>query len=78
MRCVLDGFPTAIVFVSAEVDGVLVGLSANSLVSVSLDPPLVSLSFVRSSTSWPLLRRAPRWGVSILGEKQTHVLSKLR
>lgn len=78
MRQVLAGFPTGIVLVAAEVEGSVVGLSANSFTSVSLDPPLVSISFAYTSTSWPILRKAPRWGVSVLGEDQAHVLQELR
>jgi flavin reductase (DIM6/NTAB) family NADH-FMN oxidoreductase RutF len=78
MRHVLAGFPTGLVLVAAEVEGSVVGLSANSFTSVSLDPPLVSISFAHTSTSWPALRRAPRWGVSVLGEQQAHVLQELR
>lgn len=78
MRHVLAGFPTGVVLVAAEVEGRVVGLSANSFTSVSLDPPLVSISFAHTSTSWPALRRAARWGVSVLGEDQAHVLQELR
>ncbi|MHC5557879.1 flavin reductase family protein [Kocuria sp. U4B] len=78
MRQVLAGFPTGIAVVAAEVEGRIVGLSANSFTSVSLDPPLVSISFAHTSTSWPLLRAAPRWGISVLGEQQAPVLQELR
>lgn len=78
MRHVLAGFPTGIAVVAAEVKDRVVGLSANSFTSVSLDPPLVSISFAHTSTSWPLLQRAPRWGISVLGEEQTYVLQELR
>lgn len=47
MRHALAGFSTGLSVVAAEVDGQLVGMAANSLVSVSLDSPLVSLSFAR-------------------------------
>ena len=78
MRGVLAGFATGVVVVAAEVEGAVVGLSANSFTSVSLDPPLVSISFAHTSTSWPVLREASRWGVSVLGEQQSHVLQELR
>ena len=78
MRHVLAGIPTGIVVVAAATDGGVVGLSANSFTSVSLDPPLVSLSFAHTSTTWPLLRKEPRWGLSVLGEDQQHVLQELR
>lgn len=78
MRHALAGFSTGLSVVAAEVDGQLVGMAANSLVSVSLDPPLVSLSFARASTTWPILRRAERWGISVLGVGHEQVLSDLR
>ncbi len=78
MRHVLAGFPTGIAVVAAHREGRVVGLSANSLVSVSLDPPLVAVSFAKASTSWPLLRRAPHWGISILGEDGGDVLTRMR
>src|SRR4051795_6555694 len=78
MRHALAGFATGIAVVAAEVDCGVVGLSANSFTSVSLDPPLVSVSFAETSTSWPQLRRATRWGISVLGETQAGILNELR
>lgn len=78
MRRTLAGFSTGLAVVAAEVGGRIVGMPANSLVSVSLEPPLVSLSFAHTSTTWPALRRAERWGVSVLGKEQEQVLRDLR
>jgi len=78
MRHTLAGFATGLAVVAAVVDGRVVGMAANSLMSVSLDPPLISLSFARSSTTWPVLRRAPRWGISVLGEGDAGLLQALR
>ncbi|MEU2577492.1 flavin reductase family protein [Streptomyces anulatus] len=78
MRRTLAGFATGLSVVAAGIDGQIVGMPANSLASVSLDPPLVSLAFAHTSTTWPVLRRAPRWGISVLGEAQTQVLQDLR
>lgn len=78
MRHVLAGFPTGISVVAAHLEGRTVGLSASSLVSLSLDPPLVAVSFAKTSTSWPLLRQARRWGISILGEDSDDVLARMR
>ncbi len=78
MRQSMAGFATGLSVVAAEVDGEIVGMPANSLVSVSLDPPLVSLSFAHTSTTWPVLRRAERWGISVLGAEQEQVLRDLR
>lgn len=78
MRHTLAGFSTGLSVVAAEVDGQVVGMPANSLVSVSLDPPLVMLSFAHTSTTWPVLLRAERWGISVLGVGQEEVLRSLR
>lgn len=78
MRHTLAGFSPGLSVVAAKVEEKIVGMPANSLVSVSLNPPLVSLSFAHTSTTWPVLRRAQRWGISVLGEGQEDVLQDLR
>ncbi len=70
MRFATAAFATGVVLIAAEVDGVPVGMLVNSFTSVSLDPPLVSVNIARTSGTWPLLRRAGRWGISILGAQQ--------
>ncbi len=70
MRFATAAFATGVVLIAAQVDGVPVGMLVNSFTSVSLDPPLVSVNIARTSGTWPLLRRAGRWGISILGAQQ--------
>jgi flavin reductase (DIM6/NTAB) family NADH-FMN oxidoreductase RutF len=59
-------FPTGVVAIAAEIDGAQVGLAASSFVPVSLDPPLVAFCIQNTSSTWPILRRAPFLGVSVL------------
>jgi len=73
LRRVFGSFPTGVTVIAALVDGVPAGLAANSFVSVSLDPPMVSVCVAHSSTTWPILRRAGRLGVSVLGAHQEHI-----
>lgn len=61
-------FPSGVVAIAAEVDGQVLGLAASSFTSVSLDPPLVSVSLAVTSMTWPALRRAPRLGLTVLAE----------
>jgi flavin reductase (DIM6/NTAB) family NADH-FMN oxidoreductase RutF len=68
LREVFGVFPSGVVAVAAEVDGVPVGLAASSFTSVSLDPPLVSFSVATTSRTWPTLRRAGHLGVTILAD----------
>jgi flavin reductase (DIM6/NTAB) family NADH-FMN oxidoreductase RutF len=77
LRRVFGSFPTGVTVVAAEVDGVPAGLAANSFVSVSLDPPMVSICVAHSSTTWPVLRRAARLGVSVLGAHQEDIGRRL-
>jgi flavin reductase (DIM6/NTAB) family NADH-FMN oxidoreductase RutF len=61
-------FPSGVIAIAAEVDGILVGLAASTFVPVSLDPPLVSFCVQNSSTTWPKLKDLPVLGISLLGE----------
>ena len=51
-------------------DGTLVGLTANSFNSVSLNPPLVLWSLAESSLSLPAFRESPHWAVHVLATDQ--------
>lgn len=68
LREAFGHFPTGVIAIAAEIDGVRVGLAASTFVPVSLNPPLVSFCVQNSSTTWPKLRSAPRLGISVLGE----------
>ncbi|MDX1892307.1 flavin reductase family protein [Mycolicibacterium sp. 050158] len=61
-------FPSGVIAIAAEVDGVRVGLAASTFVPVSLDPPLVAFCVQNSSTTWPKLVDLPYLGISVLGE----------
>lgn len=67
LRRAMSMFPTGIIAVCAEVDGEVVGIPVNSFTSVSLEPPLVSVSVARTSTTWPKLVKSPALGLSVMG-----------
>jgi len=70
-------FPSGVVAVAANVDGRPIGLAASSFTSVSIEPPLVSISVARSSKTWPDLRRSSHLGVTILAEHHGEVCRQL-
>jgi flavin reductase (DIM6/NTAB) family NADH-FMN oxidoreductase RutF len=77
LREVFGVFPSGVVAVAADVDGVHVGLAASSFTSVSLDPPLVSFSVATTSRTWPTLRRAGHLGVTILADHHDQACRQL-
>ncbi|WP_057375634.1 flavin reductase family protein, partial [Mycobacterium tuberculosis] len=68
LREAFGHFPTGVVAIAAEVDGVRQGLAASTFVPVSLEPPLVSFCVQNTSTTWPKLTGVPMLGISVLGE----------
>ncbi|HXB49408.1 MAG TPA: flavin reductase family protein [Streptosporangiaceae bacterium] len=77
LRRVFAAFPTGVAAVAAVIDGEPSGLAASSFVSVSLDPPLVSVCVAHTSTTWPALRSAGRLGISVLGDHQEQASRQL-
>jgi flavin reductase (DIM6/NTAB) family NADH-FMN oxidoreductase RutF len=77
LRRVFGAFPSGVVAVAAYVDGAPIGLAASSFTSVSLDPPLVSFSVATASKTWPVLRRAPRLGVTVLSDHHAELARQL-
>jgi 3-hydroxy-9,10-secoandrosta-1,3,5(10)-triene-9,17-dione monooxygenase reductase component len=67
-RDVLGHFPSGIVVVTATSDGEPVGLTCQSFISVSLEPPLVAFSPAKSSVSYPRIRLAGAFCINVLAE----------
>jgi flavin reductase (DIM6/NTAB) family NADH-FMN oxidoreductase RutF len=66
-------FPAGVAVVTVEVHGERLGLTVGSLVSLSLDPPLVGVSVRRDAALHELLRDAGEFGVSLLAAGQEDV-----
>jgi len=64
-------FATGVTIVTARgADGSLVGLTASSFNSVSLEPPLVLWSLSRAAGSMPTISSGSHYAVNILGADQ--------
>lgn len=75
-RAALGMFATGVTVVTARrADGTLVGLTANSFNSVSLEPPLVLWSLARSAGSMPVFERGSHYAINILAASQ-HTLAE--
>jgi flavin reductase (DIM6/NTAB) family NADH-FMN oxidoreductase RutF len=70
-REALGMFATGVTIVTARsADGALVGLTANSFNSVSLDPPLVLWSLARGAASMAALSTGSHYAINILAASQ--------
>src|SRR5438132_4371893 len=74
-RRVMGMFVTGVTVVTVEVGGEAHGMTANAVMSVSLDPPLVCVSVNRRARMDGLLQRAGGFAVNILAQDQ-QVLSQ--
>lgn len=77
LRQAFGCFPSGVTALCAMIDGAPRGMAASSFTSVSLEPPLVSVCVARSSTTWPVLARADRLGVSVLASDHADVATSL-
>ena len=73
LREVMRRFAAPVAIVTTEVDGERFGLTVGSLVSLSLEPPLVGISIGKDSSSHEPLRRAGGWAASLLAGSQVSV-----
>lgn len=76
LRKVMRHWTTGVAVVSSAWDGQWHGLTANSLTSVSLEPPLVTVTLARSSRTHALVEQSQVFGVSILAADQDEVAAR--
>jgi flavin reductase (DIM6/NTAB) family NADH-FMN oxidoreductase RutF len=70
LRELMRLWPHGVSVLSVDVEGDRMGVTVSSLVSLSLDPPLVAVSIGKQASCYELLRRAGRFAVSLLGADQ--------
>jgi flavin reductase (DIM6/NTAB) family NADH-FMN oxidoreductase RutF len=73
LRSVMRLIPAPVSVVTVDLEGERLGLTVASLVSLSLEPPLVGLAIRREAALHELLRRAGEFGVSVLASGQEHL-----
>lgn len=66
-------WPAGVSVVVAEAGGRRAGLTMSSLVSLSLEPPLVGISLAHVASLFEVLREAGEWTASILSGEQAHI-----
>ncbi|WP_395142586.1 flavin reductase family protein [Schlegelella aquatica] len=76
-RQALGMFATGVTVVTArDADGRLIGLTANSFNSVSLEPPLVLWSLALRAGSMPVFARGSHYAINILAADQVELAER--
>ena len=74
LRHTLGGFATGVCVITVpdpdHVSGHVLGMTANSFSSISLDPPLVQWCIDNHAHRYAVYAQAPRFGINILSGKQ--------
>lgn len=73
LRETLGHYASGITIVAGHDGSAPLGFTCQSFYSVSLEPPLVSVSVMRSSTSFPPIRDTGRFSVNMLARDQSHI-----
>ncbi len=73
LRGLMRLWPHGVSVLSVDYDGDRMGVTVSSLVSLSLEPPLIAVSIGKEASCYELLRRAGRFAVSMLGAEQEEV-----
>lgn len=66
-------FPAGVAIVTVELRGQRVGLTVASLVSLSLEPPLIGVAIRRDAALHELLRDSGAFAVTVLAAGQEHL-----
>jgi 3-hydroxy-9,10-secoandrosta-1,3,5(10)-triene-9,17-dione monooxygenase reductase component len=76
-RKALGAFATGVTIITTRAaDGALLGLTANSFNSVSLNPPLVLWSLAQNALSLPVFKAVGHWAVHILAADQEELSAR--
>jgi len=73
LRDLMRLWPHGVSVLAVDNDGDRMGVTISSLVSLSLEPPLVAISIGKQASLYELLRRAGAFSVSLLGGEQEEI-----
>jgi flavin reductase (DIM6/NTAB) family NADH-FMN oxidoreductase RutF len=76
LRAVMRRYPAGVSVVGVDTDGQRLAVTMGSLVSLSLEPPLVGIAVGKQNALHELLREAGEFGVSLLSSDQLELASR--
>jgi flavin reductase (DIM6/NTAB) family NADH-FMN oxidoreductase RutF len=72
-RTAMGRFATGVAIVAALGEDGPLGFTCQSVVSLSLEPPLLAICPAKTSTSWPRMTSIGRFSVNVLAEDQVAI-----
>jgi flavin reductase (DIM6/NTAB) family NADH-FMN oxidoreductase RutF len=76
LRKAMRNWTTGITIVTASHEGVQHGMTVSSFTSLSLDPPLLSVSLYYTSRTYALVNAAGKFGITILAADQEEISNR--
>ena len=73
LRALMRFVPHNVAVLAVDYEGDRMGVTISSLVSLSLEPPLIGISIGKQASLYELLRRAGAFSVSVLGGEQEEI-----
>jgi flavin reductase (DIM6/NTAB) family NADH-FMN oxidoreductase RutF len=73
LRNVMRGWPTGVAVVTSITEEQRHGLTVNSLASVSLEPPMITISLANQSRTRAMVASSGIFAVTLLDETQQHI-----
>ena len=73
LRSLMRSWPHGVSVLTVDYEGDRMGVTVSSLVSLSLEPPLIGISIGKQASTYELLRRAGAFAISLLGADQEDV-----
>ena len=73
LRELMRLWPHGVSVLTVDYEGDRMGVTVSSLVSLSLEPPLIGISVGKQASVYELLRRAGSFGISMLGSGQEDI-----
>lgn len=73
LRDVMRGWPSGVAVVTSLHEGYFHGMTVNSLTSVSLEPPIVTVTLANQTRTWDLVTTSRIFAVTLLDESQAQI-----
>jgi 3-hydroxy-9,10-secoandrosta-1,3,5(10)-triene-9,17-dione monooxygenase reductase component len=73
LRALMRFVPHNVAVLAVDYEGDRMGVTISSLVSLSLEPPLIGISIGKQASLYELLRQAGAFSVSVLGGEQEEI-----